>query len=1050
VLVPRESAAHSLRRELLRGGHARELAGTRFVASAAAAIEVLHAAGIDFVPGEEALRRSRTLALLRDGLPLAHFPLDLLRSKPGWDEAFARTIADLEGSGLRPDHLDGPGASARLRDVAAVWRALDESAGHSWTIPRICLEAARALQRQPDLWPYPGAVLATAGSDVTAAMAGFFRTIPRVTLGLLAARPAREHYLARVESLFGSRAAAALASIPAPRSSRSERDILASYLFEPPALLADPARPRSRGPDGTVHLEEHAGIGAEIEATVDWVGRQVMDGIALEDIAVLVPALDPLAGLVSERIARLPWPDGLLPVHVAGGLPLAGTASGARTLAVVRALRSHLSGDVLAEVLPALRTADSDGRHLSRGAAMDLVWSLGTVGGNSAHPDGALDWATRAAERDPDLAAQLRLALQAGDDPEQAGLARKARDLERLLADLRAVRPAMEALVAVARCVVAGAPLATLWPALLAFLEEWLLQPGEGPRAHALLDARLAGAIADASCGALAGEAALGHIEDAISSIRLPVGRFGEPAVYVGTVREAVGLRFRAARVIGLAEGHFPPLPPEDPVLPDALRSRLTTPGVQGRPIAPPTAADRTLAPLHGLDAVVRNAADRIALSMPRLDVDRSLREPASVMMEAAAALGRPNAATGEPGVHIPDTGALRRDAFVPSRQAALEFRRLAPLGETAWHDGVASGVLGIPPRWRGARSLDLVRVIALRDATAGGALDGILGAAAAGAPVPGLTPARPISPSALQELLQCPHLFLLGTLLGFEEPASAPSQREIEQPAYGALFHLVAEAFYRTHGVAFCAREGDLEAWRGRADEIVERTFDRFLEQYPLVGGAVRGQQRERLRRDVHELLEYDWSAAAPIRFVGVERSFGRPVPLELPVDARSLFVRGQIDRLDVEGDRTLVRDLKTGRAHPRIGKEAGPQPTLDIQIAVYGLAAQRLAREWGLPSRVGTAYAYVNRGADERAWREDFHRTLEPAAREWLATAADLLAARAFPRTPDADDCRYCHFRPVCGDGIRERAARLLAGGDQVLTRFSALKRVAPQAED
>ena len=73
----------------------------------------------------------------------------------------------------------------------------------------------------------------------------------------------------------------------------------------------------------------------------------MLEGTPLEDIAVLAPAIDPLAGLLVERLSRLPWPDGTLPVHVAGGLPFGGTAIGARTLAVVRALRGHLSAERL-------------------------------------------------------------------------------------------------------------------------------------------------------------------------------------------------------------------------------------------------------------------------------------------------------------------------------------------------------------------------------------------------------------------------------------------------------------------------------------------------------------------------------------------------------------------------------------------------------------------------------------------------------------------------------------------------------------------------------
>jgi RecB family exonuclease len=171
------------------------------------------------------------------------------------------------------------------------------------------------------------------------------------------------------------------------------------------------------------------------------------------------------------------------------------------------------------------------------------------------------------------------------------------------------------------------------------------------------------------------------------------------------------------------------------------------------------------------------------------------------------------------------------------------------------------------------------------------------------------------------------------------------------------------------------------------------------------------------------------------------VERAFGRPEPLEIAVGRRSLYVRGQIDRIDVDGSLTVIRDLKTARARPRGGRENAPDPVLDVQLAVYALAVERLAASWQLPGQIGGAYSYVNRGTDERDWRSDFDRVLKPAAEEWMALATDLLETRAFPRTPKADDCTHCRFRPVCGDGY-ERARELLAHSDGVLARFAELK--------
>jgi RecB family exonuclease len=1038
VLVPRERVAHALRRELILIGHADVLAGTRFLTPVAAAAEVLQAASTRFTPGEEGLRVPRLLALFRDGLALGHFSLELLRSRPGWDEAFARTIGDLEAAGLRPEELEAIAAAtdpapARLRDVAALWRAIDASADASWTSARILAEAARALEANPGAWPFFGPTLATVTAHVTGAEARLVRAIPSATLAVLAGRPLRPGSLDRMRALFGDDATDRLEAAPARPPHTSERDLLAAYLFESPAVLADPSRPRSTGPDGTVDIEEHAGVEDEIEAAADWVTRQVLAGTPLESIALLVPALDPLAGLLAQRLQRLPWADGALPVHVGGGLPLAGTAPGARALAVVRALRAHLAGEALAAVLPALRTEGDGERRLSSGRAMDLVWSLGTAGGSAARPEGALAWAERAASREASLAAQLERARESAEDPENAALLRSARDFERLLTDLRAVRPALDALVAVARLSVGQASLATIWPALREFLAAWLLQPGAGARVHALLDERLGTLTGDPACGSLTGDEALRGVEDTLLAMRLPTGRFGEPALYIGTVHGAIGLPFDAVRVIGLAEGHLPPATREDPVIPDPLRAQLGP--------AVPTAADRVLESLHALDAVVRDVRRRVALSAPRLDVERSEREPAAVILEAAAALGRPHALTGTSGPVIPDLTAVRRDAFAPARRAAAISRRVAPLGDAAWQEAIALRTVGVPRRWceDGPRNLSRIQALLVRGVP--GAMDGLLGELGDRVPVPGLTRDWPISASGLEQLLRCPHQFLLERILGLGEPAAAPTLRKIGQPAYGSLFHRVAEEFFRLHGEQFLAHAETLEAWHGRIDPVVERAFAELLEAYPLVGEAVQNVERERLRADVHRLLDHEWDRARG-RFVGAELSFGQPEPVELAVGARSLFLRGRIDRLEEADGFAVVRDLKTGRAHPRVGKASAPDHVRDVQIAVYGLVARQLARQWGIPARVAGAYVYVNRGVDERAWDRDFDATLEPEARAWLELAGTLLQARAFPRTSRSDDCTFCAFAPVCGSEVYERAATILATGDGPLVRLAALK--------
>ncbi|HEV8321001.1 MAG TPA: PD-(D/E)XK nuclease family protein, partial [Myxococcota bacterium] len=960
VIVLHARMAHALRCALVRAGREALLAGTRFVGAGAAAAEVLLEAGVALEDGEEEARPRRLAALFRavpPRLTLRYFEAALLRAAPGWEDAFARTITDLEGAGLRPEALPG---GERWEDLGVVWRALDVEAGGAWTPARVFAEAAARLESTgAAAWPFDVPVLAVVTGDEPATRGRFLRAVPEVHFALLAARPPRARWLERVRRLYGDDLERGARIEPAPRRAASERDLLASYLFEAPEVLADSARARSAGADGTVLLETHAGVEEELEATADWVAREVLEeGTPLDEVAVLVPALDPLGGLVAARLARLSWHDGTLPVFVAGGLPATGLAAGARALAVVRALRAHLAAEPLADVLPALRmrapeqtdagresTAEHAGagegngggdagparRHLSRGAAVDLVYALGTVGGNPARPDGALEWRARAAARDRELAALVAQARGAErpEEGEQTGAARELADLERLLADLRAVRPALEALGEVSAVALRGASLAEVWAALRGFLGEWVLLPGAGATLPSLLDAALAATVRAAP---LAGFEALRTIEEVLAGLRVAAGRHGEPAVYVGALRGAVGLRFRALRVIGLSEGRLPAAPREDPVLPEHLHAQLP----EAVAALLPGAADRSLAELHALDRVVRNATARVALSAPHVDLDRSAREPSSLFVEAAAALGRG-------GLAIPDARALERDALAPSRAAARTFRLRAPLSEAAWQDRVATAGAAPPAAWRRAGvELDLARMAALAPAVAladsFGPMDGALGAA--GLRLPGLGAERAISPTRLRTLLGCPHRFLFEVVLGWGQPAAAPSLGEIEPLAYGRLFHRVAERFGRAHGAAFGARRQTLEHWLAAGDALCAAAFTELLDAYPLPGEPVRRQQLDRLRRDFRAFLEYDWDGARPRDYAAVERGFGYDAPLALPAGpGRVLYVRGYIDRLDREGEATLVRDLKTGRVHPRVGRAAAPDPVLDVQLGLYGL---------------------------------------------------------------------------------------------------------------
>ena len=992
VLVPSEAHAHALRAELVtRAPHV--LAGARFFTAAAAARAVLDAVGVDYALGEEVRRRLRARKVLRARPVLALYRVEELGT-PGWEEAFASAVEQLESAALRPDDLERVGDD-RATDLAAIWRALDADAGTSWTVPRAMTEAAARLEQSPASWPFDAPVLAAVPIGVDAAHARLLRAIPRLTCGVVAGRPARRQAVERMRALLGNDAASAMTAVRADASRSDELGLLAELLFEDPQRLAAPTRPRSTGPDGSVTLELHAGVDEELDAVSRWVAERVFeDGTALQDIAVLVPTPDPLATLVADRVRALPWPAGIEPVFLAPGRPATSTAAGARLRSLVLALREHLPIDAVLELMPRLRLLGKDG-HLSPGRARAVAHLLGTIGGSSGRPGGALEWRDRTSHPDVDEW-------------------------------VAAVAPAIVALVAIAADMIADRSLAALWAAIRAFAETHLIGTAELADIVELLDHDVVSLASDPVAAEIVGVGAVELIAERLQAVRLHRGRFGDPSIYVGTIAGAAGLRFAAVRVVGLAEGAFPGTLREDAILPIDLRRRLPA-------FAMTSDDDYATGRLHAFDQVARGATRCVALTAPKTDLDGSEREPASIFVEVAAALGRPNALTGALARVVPTIADLERDAFRVSRTAASTRRIAMPLTTGCWLHAVASERLELPSSWLRAEIVNPLAIIGRS-----GEMDGLLGSATLAVDVWGTSATHPLSASTLRTLLACPQRFLLERMLRFR-PRSAPlSGHRVDAAAYGGLLHQVVEAFARAHGAAFGARERELGYWIEDIDARAREAFESFLTAYPLIGDGVVETERRRLRRDARTFVEHDWADGQPRTFVDVEREFA----CTLPTVAGPMFVKGRIDRVDSEGALVLVRDFKTGKARPREREMVDPDVDVDLQLAVYAAVTRHLAAEWKIPSDVAAAYVYVDRLAlqRERGFRADRH-ALHEAGQRWFDLAMALVREQSYVKTTDPNDCRWCPFSAVCGDETLQTAA-LLDGAVGALGTFRDLK--------
>jgi hypothetical protein len=1047
---------------------------------------------------------------------LCYFKLDQLRTGAGYAEALAATISELSQAALTPAALrkaasSDPATASRLKDIAAIWEALESQASSHdcTTYSRVLDRASALLSKHPSLYPIRGRTVAFIDEQTTNTLLDFFASIPRLTAVYFRAFPERRKLKARLDyaiSILNLMAHPPV--IRGPSSPRlavfKELDILKKRLFSALGEAVEAPAPRSPasstglslpplpslpetspGPDGTVHLEEHSGIEEELQSAVEWVSRQVLEHkVPLERIAILLPQTDPYAFMLVERLASLPFDKSLpfaapLPVYVASGIPATTQADGSRLLALFDTLEEHLSADSISRFLPYLRLSEKSDRHLTFDESLELAYSCGTLGGLAGRPDAAREWTSAIKKRlkafESAIADQKTTATDT-EDPEASRHARVLEANERLFANLQAVLPAMTELIKLHELLLEEAPLDSLWDAVERFASTWVILPPAVPPVLPLLKKEveplcsLSKAGSDQSPKAvfrLSGHPAVRTIRKTLSSIRLPVGRFGEPRIYIGSLGGAAGLTFDAVRIMGLCEGAWPSRPPVDPILPDVDRVHLE--GCVAAPEAIPRRDDRPLQQLCSFYRIIQGVRSRLVLSFARQSADGTIKEPSSIYLEAATALRRP--VGGKPAPPVPSLKDLRLGYFAPAREAELNPPALGEFTVCREVAGRAASpkALTLPASWRmspaaphaapaASSATDLSRMrdlILLGRSNRVGPQDGIFTRDWPLPRLPGLTEDAPLSASRISGFLSCPHGFLLENILQWEDPPSAPSTREIGQPSYGSLLHQVTECFFRENGREFTSCRRTAAGWNGwkqKARSVVNRQFDLFLEEYPLLSGRVHTQQRERLSRDFVRLLEFEWQNRGDLKFRAAEFRCGFPDPICLDLPGRRLFVRGVIDRLDELDGRLFIRDFKSGKGRPREKDEAGPTPVLDSQLAVYALLMNALHKKnpklW--PKVGGVAYFYPDpRGAMERLFSDDLATLLEKG-RDWLAAMADLVEGRQFPRTDNEGDCQYCSFVPVCGEQAKGAAGEKLKNAGPLVKRFLVLKQQKAEEEE
>lgn len=478
-----------------------------------------------------------------------------------------------------------------------------------------------------------------------------------------------------------------------------------------------------------------------------------------------------------------------------------------------------------------------------------------------------------------------------------------------------------------------------------------------------------------------------------LDAVRDRVGSLGD-GVLVGPVGFALGVELERVWVCGLAEGLFPSVPRDDPLIGDRERSALGG----DLPLRSARVADDQRALLAAFAATL---GARVC-TYPRGDLRRSTEHVRSRFLDATidvsgAERSIPSYAHGITHVAFP---ANRHELGVRAALTPEAWVRTQPAVALGLELSVARASVSFT-RFDG----NLTHL--------GGRLQ-VLDPSADG---------RVTSPTRLEAWAECPHAYFMQSVLGVEPLEQPEDIVQLAPIDRGSLVHEVLDRF--------------LDEARGRADAGCPWTDAdrRRLREIALDASAsaqARGitgrrllwhRDRRRILAELDAFLDHDeqYRSGGVAETLATELAFGLPgaaadaVPVALP-GGRVVRVRGKADRVDRRADGTLVViDYKTGSdiSYRAITHDDPITGGTHLQLPVYAYAARAVygADEAG----VEAFYWFVGRGNDRRiGYRVDAPVDEEFAAA--VATIVDGIRGGVFPSVPPEPAptpfvrCRYC----------------------------------------
>jgi RecB family exonuclease len=487
--------------------------------------------------------------------------------------------------------------------------------------------------------------------------------------------------------------------------------------------------------------------------------------------------------------------------------------------------------------------------------------------------------------------------------------------------------------------------------------------------------------------------------------------------------------------VVGLTDAAFPGPGPQDPVLLDSERERISS--------FLPTTADALKTNLYSLAVLLASLRGRVTLSYPTYDImeERTLF-PSSVLLQVHrlvrgdagldyTALDQAFQSEARLAGGLDPAGFLPADGDKAFDEMDWWFGRLSREGR--FLDGLDAVKRSFP----GLRS-----GLEAADARSGGLLTEYEGLVRIdrGRFDPVTNHGLTLSASRLELLARCPYGYFLRYILGIEplEELELDRSRWLDPMQRGSLIHEVLCDFMTE--VTAKDERVDLARHAPLMDKTAGGIILKWKRLVPPPSEGIFEKERKDILEALGIFLKVEAGREARVRPLAFEKRF-RGFEIGLG-GGRSFMLGGTIDRIDRTGPGTYrIVDYKTGsyRAYEDF-RSFGKGRT--IQHALYALAAEEILKREKVDPRARVTesgyYFPTRRGEGREIMVPEFDRQ---AFRMLLGDILDLVVKGYFVTGPE-DECDFCPFASICG-GTPEEIKRKVKANPGVFEAMDRLKR-------